>query len=150
VQGEVIVAKARGKNARNWKVNIEGIEEVASMFIDMSDTCEAILDEATKSAAEIVLKDAKNKVPVDTGKLRDALEISKEKTKKGKVGYQVRSKKLKDGGVKYAYAVEFGHKKKSGTVVAAQPYLRPAIEQNKDKIKDIINEKICEGIDKFR
>ena len=130
--------------ARNWSIYVDGVEDLARMFRSMGDAAESILDEAAKKAAEIVLTDAKNKVPVNTGKLKASLDIKPEKRRRPtKAAYQVYSKGVSKGGVRYAFAVEGGTSK-----MPARPFLRPALDENKDKIKDTISDELIRGIDR--
>lgn len=124
--------------ARRWRTFVEGADELAKMFEDMGDVAQDILEQASKEAAEIVLASAKQKVPVDTGKLRDSLDIKLEKTRReSKKIWQVYSKGVSKGGVRYGFAVEGGTYK-----MKAQPFLRPALDENKERIKDKIGEVI--------
>ena len=130
---------------KKWNIKIDGLNEVAKLFEKMPTSAEAILDEASKVAAKDVLESAKQKCPVKTGKLRDSLDIKAEKvTKKTKRSYQVYSKGVSKGGVRYAFAVESGTSK-----MPAKPFLRPALDENKENIKKTISEKIIEEIDKL-
>lgn len=73
--------------------------------------------------------DAKREVRVDTGRLRASITHEVEKTKNeiiGRVG----------SNVEYAIPQEYGTSKMS-----AHPYLRPALEKNKGKIKQLLGGK---------
>ena len=74
---------------------------------------------ANIKATALVETDAKNKVPVDTGNLKNSIHSI---PKDGLVGTNV----------EYAGKIEFEH----------TPYLRPALEKNRGKIKDIVAEEV--------
>lgn len=80
--------------------------------------------------AVFVEAEAKLRTPVKTGHLRRSISHetqSDENTSKAYIGTNV----------EYAPYVEFGVASKN---IPAQPYLRPAIEENRDKIRDMIRE----------
>jgi len=82
-----------------------------------------------EKACILVRDDAKREVRVDTGRLRASITHEVEKTKNeiiGRVG----------SNVEYAIPQEYGTSKMS-----AHPYLRPALEKNKGKIKQLLGGK---------
>lgn len=103
-----------------------------------------ILDKAVYDAANIVVKDAKNRVVTRTGLLGQSIVRKKYRRggrKAGFVGTSIMVRKK----AYYAWWVEFGHrlvfrsrKKNSSPVekqfIPARPFLRPALEENKEKI----------------
>jgi HK97 gp10 family phage protein len=125
-------------------LSIIGATEVIEMMKNMADEAEKIVDEAARKAATIVKEDATSKVKVVSGKLRDSIDIKPEKSKKKtKKTYRVYSKGVRQGGVRYAFAVEAGTSK-----MEAKPFLRPALDENKRNIINTVNETIGKGIDK--
>lgn len=100
-----------------------------------------------KAAKEIVLPDAKNRVPVNTGDLEDSLIVKAMKRSRGRFGHSVQTK---DGAYQgdqfYGAFIEFGTKerrhkggKKVGRIDPAKgfAYLRPAIYDNRERIKEL-------------
>lgn len=86
------------------------------------------IDDATEKALDMVgvfvEGEAVIRCPVDTGNLR------------GSITHKVRENKVVVGtNVEYAPYVEFGTYK-----AKAQPYLRPAVDKNRSKIKTLFNE----------
>lgn len=75
-----------------------------------------------KIAAEFVKDEAKRRSPVDTGNLRGSLN-KEVVTEAGEIVGRVGTN------VEYAGYVEYGTKRQS-----AQPYLRPALLENKEQI----------------
>ena len=75
-------------------------------------------------ACVVVQGDAKSLSPVDTGNLRNSITY-KVSADDGKVGTNVH----------YAIHQEYGTKKMS-----AQPFLRPALDRNRETIKRVIGE----------
>lgn len=110
-----------------------------------------------KSAKDIVLPDAKARVPEDSSDLADSLVVRSIKRSRGKIGHMVTTKDgLYEGDQFYGGFLEFGTKErqhKSGKQVGAiQPhkfaFLRPAIYDNEARIsaeyvsdvRELINE----------
>jgi HK97 gp10 family phage protein len=99
-----------------------------------------------KAAKEIVLPDAKARVPVDTGDLDESLTVKAVKRSRTKFGHEVRTKDgFYSGDQFYGGFVEFGTKErqhKSGkSVGSVKPhsfgFLRPAVYENESRIRDL-------------
>ena len=130
---------AKRLKTRIRKTYIEGLPEVEKLFSEMGDAAAEVLDKAAMDGAQIVLNDAKNKVPVDTGKLRDSLILKKSKVKNAKVrGEYYVSKK---SGAEHFAPVELGTSK-----MKAQPFLRPAVDENMGKVAKTINDTVLKAI----
>ena len=71
---------------------------------------------------------AKKLCPVDTGRLRNSITHQQYDENTEVIG----------SNVEYAPHVELGHHTKSGTMVAGQPFLRPAAEGHTAEYKNII------------
>jgi len=78
--------------------------------------------------AVFIEAEAKLRAPVSTGRLRNSITHQTESS-------ETQSKAYIGTNVEYAPYVEFGVASKN---IKPQPYLRPAIEENRDKIKEII------------
>lgn len=87
--------------------------------------------QAMSKACLLVLADAKRYCPVDTGRLRASLAHEIEMSKDGVTGRVGTN-------VKYGVYVEYGT---SNPNYPKQPYLRPALEKNKGKIKQLLKGK---------
>lgn len=123
---------------RRWSVRVEGAEEIVRMLQSMEDEAIKILDNASSKAADPVLQSARNKCPVKSGKLKSSIYKKEEKNRKNtRKSYRVTTK-----GCRYAMVVEAGAKK-----MAARPFLRPALDENFNNIRKIINKEILKGID---
>lgn len=85
-------------------------------------------------------------VPVDTGSLRDSIRVERggtsEHWRRVRVragGYKINPKSRKI--VDYAVEVEYGTSKQ-----VAQPYMRPAWDQVRDTVADMIKAKVVENV----
>ena len=97
-----------------------------------------ILRKAMRKAIRPVLAAAKEKVPVDTGALRDSLKIRAIKPRRGRFGVGVvTGKDLFKGDQFYGAFVELGTKKQP-----ARPFLRPALKENEEGAKRTLRREI--------
>lgn len=99
-------------------------------FVDHSPEIRRALNEAERRALEkvgmFVESEAQENAPVDTGRLRNSIT------------HEVEGRYAVIGTpVEYAPHVELGTSRSK-----AQPYLRPAIEENRDTIKQIITDEL--------
>lgn len=107
-------------------MNVEGVPELQRKFAALSGKMQrAVLRDSLRSAARVVEKDARNRVPVDTGRLKKA--ITQNVSVKGVVGEALVGYKKE---VFYGRFVEMGTSK-----MAAQPFLRPALDENNEEIR---------------
>ena len=122
---------------QNYKVGIEGADEVVKMLADMGQSAEDVLEKAAEAGGKIALNDAKRRCPVKTIRLKNSLYLEKLKKSQGKADVKVSIGKKEFYGV----FVELG----TGDT-QAKPYLRPAVDENKDKISKAVNESILKAI----
>ena len=111
-----------------------GPDELASRFDDALD---AISDELSDAAVDIEARirgSADAKAPVDTGRLRASIEGLIEEIAETIINVRVGTP------VEYAEFQEFGTE-----LVSAQPYLRPALEENLDWIVERVNQAVENG-----
>lgn len=130
-------------------VIVTGVDELDKLLKGLPLKVQKKLSrEATRKAAkEIVLPDAKNRVPVDTGDLEESLSVRAIKRSRYRFGHEVRTKDgFYSGDQFYGAFIEFGTKErvhKSGKQVGRiDPqknfaYLRPAIYDNEQQIKTL-------------
>ena len=112
----------------------KGRERVSDITIKITDNSDEFI-EILKSRIPVALeacglqaeRSAKLLCPVDTGRLRNSItHATKEQT--AYIGTNV----------EYAASVETGHILPNGSYTAPKPYLKPAIENNKEKYKAIM------------
>lgn len=85
-----------------------------------------------QKAGEMVADKARQKVPVDTGKLKETIRVTRLKDDP-KLDIRVYAGNREKGGAFYAHMVEFGTVK-----MPAKPFLRPALNQSKASIMEIM------------
>ena len=91
------------------------------------------LDQVTRKGAEMIARDARARVPEDTGTLKREIDIKESQFKGG--GWIVEAQGSGNYDKFYASFVEFGTHKEQHQ--AAQPYMRPSVKRNRPKIQDM-------------
>lgn len=116
-------------------LGIEGLQELNQEFNDLENALTQEIITALMRGGMIIETDAKRRCPVDTGRLRASLTTDVER--EGKTTFV-----LKVGtNVEYASFVENGTSR-----MAAQPFLRPAVDAKAKDVVDEIRESIREQI----
>lgn len=112
-------------------LEVNGIEELKKLFEEhLPSEAKKAMRMAAKEGAKIVAADAKAKVPRDTGALRQSIRVRAIKRSRVKVGSRVvTGEGFFKGDTYYGGFVEYGtHKMK------AQPFLRPAADENRERV----------------
>jgi len=123
---------------RRIRTEIEGIDDVVDLLETIGDRAENILDDAAKAGARVVFNDAKRNCPVDTGNLRDSIELQPDKKTAKKATWKVTLNLKK---CYYGRFVLLGTRKKP-----ARPFLQQATDQNRNKIADAVNDTVSDAL----
>ena len=126
-------------------LKLTGTKELEKALADLGRaTGKNTAKRALKKSAQIIADEAQNIVPVDQGDLIDSIVVSP------KLDSAQKSRKTKGGVDMYVGpTVYYGHFVEFGTVKqAAQPYLRPAWEANKQKVLDDLSTNLWKEIEK--
>lgn len=116
-----------------------------------------VLRQAISAAATPVVKSAKANVTERTGLLKKSLgkkvKVNKRRgTASARVGARSNVQGEVDGKAhipaKIAHLVELGHIAADGSHVPAQPFLRPAADENEHKAVQVMSDKLAAGIKK--
>ena len=106
-----------------------------------------IVRRALRTAAKVVLQAAKARVPVDTGALKKGLKVRATKRSRTIIGVHIRTPTRAELGIHpddpgyYPAVIEYGAEGH-----AAQPFLRPAMDEARDKARQVIADSIRAGI----
>lgn len=137
------------------KITVNGMSKLIAKTKNLPNEVATSLAEGVNQAAGIVEGSAKRLCPVDTGTLRGSIHITKRATANEAVAAVGTS-------IEYAPYVEFGTgvrgqatnrntnvsvsyaSDRAGQV--AQPYLAPALRNNKGLCEQIIEKKVAEGL----
>lgn len=117
-------------------VRIEGLEHTMRELDNIGTRTKGRkLLAALEAGGRIVLAEAVRIVPVDTGALRASLHMESDPPTNGgwNVTVRVGTDITAPGGYPYSIGQEFGNAR-----VAAQPYLRPALDEHTREIEDAI------------
>lgn len=106
---------------------------------------------ALRKAGRPVLEEARARVPVDTGRLRDGLFLRATKRKRGTFGVEVAMPLRADLGISanakgyYPAVIEYGAENHP-----PQPFLRPALDANKERairiVADFVRSEISSAV----
>lgn len=119
-------------------VRAVGFSELAKELSQMGDDVKEKIFPVIEETAQRIQQEAKSRVPVDSGDLRESIKVrgnKKKLTAKVEAGYPKKGRKIKRGSAKsvpgarvyYALAVEYGTKNQK-----EQPYMAPAVENAED------------------
>lgn len=119
------------------KVEMElvGVDELLKQLEQLGRKGSSIENKALKQAGELMANEMRKEAPVDTGALRDSIEVSNIKTKKGRKRVEVGPT------VYYSRWVEMGSSKMTGTAFMARTY-----EANKSQAQKIIIDELRKGL----
>ena len=113
-------------------VEVRGLSTLFAQLDNLDPRTQAGLSNGVQRAGLLVEGAAKSNAPVDTGALRDSINAS------GSSSFITAAAESTVGtNIEYAPHVEFGT-----TRMAAQPYLRPALRNNRRKIAQLIADEI--------
>ncbi|MBP02186.1 MAG: hypothetical protein CMM25_05215 [Rhodospirillaceae bacterium] len=104
-------------------IELRGDKEFKKMLKKLLGQYPDVLDIALEDTADVIALKAQQEVPVDTGRLRSSINVKREYLSKS-IGTNV----------KYAAHVEYGTPTGTGENGGPKPYLRPAFNNNKNKV----------------
>jgi HK97 gp10 family phage protein len=120
-----------------------------SRFVD--DTISPAVKKSVQAACDVIAESARGFCPVDTGALRASIQVDVQQ-----IAFQSITGTVAPT-ADYASYVEFGtgrlgdpivpHTDKPGMI--AQPYMRPAFDENKSAIEDLFREQVKTAIGGF-
>lgn len=143
-------------------VQIIGGEELARKFKQMSDEMQGqVVEDALVSGGLVIVNDAKIKAPYITGTLRRSIHIGghtdltpgfKEDEGYSDIGVADEKNTILIGtNLVYAAIQEYGGRagRNHTSVIPPHPYLRPAFDNNVDKVKEKISKVLKAQIERF-
>lgn len=121
-------------------LKIEGLDELIKDFAKLGDDAIKELKEPATEAAAMVLERARGKIHNRTGELSRGLKVVRPRKPKNNRIY-ARVTFGKD--VAYAVPLELGHRlwfmgRKTNKDVPEKPFLRPAADESKEEVADIM------------
>jgi HK97 gp10 family phage protein len=121
--------------SKTTTTKIEGMDELIKQLEALPvELQQKVERNALRPAAKMLKESAESKTPVRTGKLKSAFRMTI-RSIKGALTAEIVNKS------NYAHLIEFGHimrshlpKKKIIRVVAARPFMRPALSENSETL----------------
>ena len=112
--------------ANGMSVHVTGLKELDRELRKLPDAVgRKALADALEDGAEVIVEEARRRVPVRTGKLKKAIKSGNRKAGKVEASVDVGiDYTFKGGAVRYGHLVEFGTKRGQ----RARPFMRPAFD----------------------
>lgn len=118
-----------------------GAEDLVRNLEAVSTNVTKDLAKAVKAGGKVVRDEAKARAPVDTGALRDKMTMRLVEKDRSQVEVKVGPHKDQY----YGYFLEHGTSKMS-----PKPFLRPALDENKDKVEKAMANELKKAIEKAK
>jgi HK97 gp10 family phage protein len=113
-------------------ISVSGAERIAAKFLAAATIVPAVaVPSALDKAALLVVRSAKQKAPFDTGALRGQIDPSRPSANEADVTSHA----------DYSIYQEVGTYK-----MAAHPYMRPALDENKDQIEELLGHSVMAAV----
>lgn len=122
---------------RKVKVEIDGADKIVKELKAMEEDAADVLMKGAKAGGQIALADARQNCPVDTGALKQSLDLTEMKATKTKATVKVDY----DKSLQYGTHVELGARGRPGN-----PFLRNAVDKNINQINDEIVSVISKAV----
>jgi len=126
-------------------VQIEGLDELCKAFAELGEDAIFKLSDPSVEGAELVLSRAKPKIHKVSGDLVNALKVKKPGKQKNKKAYKIFASLTFGKGGMHGVPLELGHRlyffgKKTYKTVAEKPFLRPAADESKEEVANIMTD----------
>ncbi len=119
------------------KIKIEGLDELDKAIRKLPQNIQKrVLKGALRAGGRVIVKDAKQRVPVDSGTLKKSIVVVTGRSKEGALMF-VTTK----SSAFYSHLIEFGTSK-----MRPQPFLRPAFDNTQEEVIQAIGDKLADGI----
>lgn len=124
---------------------VEGLASLDRMLKDLPGNLDDIVKgDALRAGGKVIAEDAKARVPVDTGELRDSIVVRKATKKQRRRGTGEVVIGFKKPASRRAHLVEFG------TVTShPRPFMRPAIDAKSPAAFAAVRDAVKDGVEKM-
>lgn len=132
------------------EVDPRSLAEILGTIKKIDNLAQKQINAAARAGAKFIQRKAKEKAPVSAdgshgrskGFLKKSIKIKAEKSKtKGKKAYSIGIR----GDAYYGVFQEYGSKKNP-----AKPFLRPALDENRDELTRIVLGEVAKGVDQAK
>lgn len=107
------------------EIKVEGTDNINSRLHDKAEALRTGLGEALREVADLIVEEAQSTCPVDTGYLRDHIQITSESDTQVTVASTA----------EYSSFVEYGTR-----YMDAQPFFEPAIDKARSQMQQILKD----------
>lgn len=107
------------------ELDVEGAENISSRFQDKAEALRSGMGDALREIAQVIVDSAQANAPVDTGYLRDNIQIQSESD----------TEVIVVSAAEYSTFVEHGTR-----YMSAQPFFEPAIEEGRSQAGQILRD----------
>ena len=137
------VKTSTGTRNKTTGFKIEGLEELIESFSQLGEDAIFQLSEPSIRAAKLVCARATSKIHDDTGNLGLSLTVKNPGKQKNKKAYKIFASVTFGKGAAYGVPLELGHRlvfhgKKTLSTVKEHPFLRPAADESKEEVANIM------------
>lgn len=131
-------------------LDLVGDKELIDAFTKVGEDAIYAMEIPSVAAAKVILSKAKSNVPVDTGDLKRNLKVYKPGAR-NKKAYKIFARVGFGKGAMHGVPLELGHRlvidgKEVGHV-NPRPYLRPAADESKSQVEDIMRDAMNQVIE---
>jgi len=146
--------KGRASHVKGFNMEVEGLEELMQAFTDLGENAIFKLSGPSVEAANVVLEKARSKIHNVSGELDINLKVTKPGKNTSKKAYRIFAKVGFGQGAQHGVPLELGHKlvyfgEKTSLKVTPRPFLRPAADESKEEVVDIIAEAMSKAIEEM-
>ncbi len=138
-------------------VEIVGMKDVEKLMKEIGKVAQKHITKSVRAGANIVRDEARKNAPLDTKKLKKSIKAKAERGKKGKKVFRVGfygeglAKESKDGNRSfYPVSQEYGWTMENGKRIHTKPFLRPAIDNNRERINQVILKTLSTELKRLR
>lgn len=133
--------------AVKMRVRITGADEIVRRLNVMGEAAKEVIEPAALAGAEVIRKAASDKAPRDTGELAQSIvaEVKEIKNLKATVAVGPDKDHFYGTFVELGHALVRGRRKAEKRVIGhvpPHPYLRPALDENKEAAQAAVAEEI--------
>lgn len=123
----------------NLSIRVEGAEKLRAQMKSLSDTVAGqVLADAAFLGGHVVRSDASRRAPIKTGNLRASMTVESVSSSRDHAEVAVGPSRH----APYGIFVEFGTRRMS-----AQPYLRPALDANRGRVRSEIGQALKRALE---
>jgi len=135
------MARSYTARAKKLKAEVEGAEEVVKLLEEMGQKAGEVLAKAAEAGGRVALSEARRRCPVKTGRLRASLTLTQGRKTPARANVRIEHGKKEY----YGKFVELGTRKQP-----ARPFMRPAVDENKQQISEAVTEEIGRAVGRVR